>query len=140
MKQSNHQHPDTQTVADILRGAGIRPTRQRLVLGQLLFDGMDKHVTAEQLHAAANDRSQSIALATVYNTLHQFTAAGLLRHVVVDPSRIYFDTNVRAHHHFYDPDSGHLTDVPHENVRLTQLPAAPDGRIIDEVSVILRLR
>ncbi len=81
-----------------------------------------------------------LALATVYNNLHQFTAAGLLRQVVVEPGKIYFDTNTGAHHHFFDMQSGDLTDVPQQAVVLRQLPAAPAGRTIDQVDVIIRLR
>lgn len=131
---SSHQ------VGEILRVAGVRPTRQRLLLGALLFDGTHKHVTAEQVHAAAGRRAQPISLATVYNNLHHFTTAGLLREVVVDATRIYFDTNVGAHHHFYDPDNGRLIDVAPDAVRLSQLPAAPPGRVIEQIDVILRLR
>ena len=139
-KSPAHKRASPQQVTEILRAAGVRPTRQRLLLGQLLFDGMHKHVTAEQVHAAAGRRAQPISLATVYNNLHHFTTAGLLREVVVDATRVYFDTNVGVHHHFYDPDNGRLTDVPHDAVRLSQIPAAPAGRVIDQINVILRLR
>src|SRR3989344_5255926 len=92
--------PYTQ-VLDRLRTAGLRPTRQRLALAKLLFEGGDRHVTAEMLHAEAQTAAIRVSLATVYNTLHQFTAAGLLREIVVDSQRSYFDTNMTDHHHFY---------------------------------------
>lgn len=124
----------------LLREVGVRPTRPRLLLAELLFDGMDKHVTAEQLHAAVTRKGAAIALATVYNNLHQFTAAGLLRQVVVDATSVYFDTNVGEHHHFFDTRDGKLTDVPHQAGLLQHLPQAPEGRTIDQVDVIIRLR
>lgn len=124
-----------------LKAAGLRPTRQRLALGRLLFgDGAPRHVTAEQLHGEAKSADVKVSLATVYNTLHQFTSAGLLREVVVEPGRSYFDTNVDEHHHFYFEDSGALQDIPRENVHLAEVPQAPDGTHIDRVDVIIRLR
>lgn len=139
-KSSRNKQVQPLQVTALLCAAGVRPTRQRLLLGQLLFDGTHKHVTAEQIHAIAGRRAQPISLATVYNNLHQFTAAGLLREVVVDATRVYFDTNVGAHHHFYDPESGCLVDVPAEAVQISRVPMPPAGRAIDQVNVIIRLR
>lgn len=138
MKQNQGQKP--RDCAALLRSAGVRPTRPRLMLAAQLFDGQHKHMTAEQLHAAVTKTGAGLALATVYNNLHQFTAAGLLRQVVVEAGKIYFDTNTDAHHHFFDTQSGHLTDVPQQAVVLRQLPSAPAGRTIDQVDVIIRLR
>jgi Fur family transcriptional regulator, iron response regulator len=123
-----------------LRGAGLRPTRQRLALGQLLFDGADRHVTAEQLHGEALAASIPVSLATVYNALHQFTGAGLLREVVVEPGRSYFDTNIDDHHHFYCESTGRLQDIPGTAVTVGQLPNAPEGCEISRVDVIIRVR
>ena len=94
-----------------LRTAGLRPTRQRRLLAKLLFQRGDRHITAELLHQEAKASGCHVSLATVYNTLHQFTAAGLLSQVVVDAGRNYFDTNTGAHQHFYDEDEGQLTDI-----------------------------
>jgi Fur family transcriptional regulator, iron response regulator len=127
-------------VTERLRAAGLRPTRQRLALGHLLFDGGDRHVTAEQLHGEAEARAIPVSLATVYNTLHQFTAVGLLREVVVEPGRSYFDTNVSDHHHFFCESTGHLQDIPGELVMVGQLPQPPDGSEIRRVDVIIRIR
>ena len=110
-----------------LRDAGLRPTRQRLALARLLFDGADRHVTAEQLHSDACHDNVPVALATVYNTLHQFTAAGLLRQVVVEPGRTYFDTNTDDHHHFYFEEDGTLRDVQPQGLSANSLPAPPPG-------------
>ena len=124
-----------------LRSAGLRPTRQRLALATLLFgDGRDRHVTAEQLHAEARRDGAKVSLATVYNTLNQFTAAGLLREVVVEAGRSYFDTNVSDHHHFFLVDSGSLVDIAGEHVAVATLPEAPHGTTVERVDVIIRLR
>ncbi len=125
---------------DLLRGAGLRPTRQRLSLARLLFDGATRHVTAEQLHSEAERSGVQVSLATVYNTLNQFKDAGLLREVVVEAGRSYFDTNVSAHHHFFDVDSGQLTDIPAEQITLGALPDAPAGAAVERVDVIVRTR
>lgn len=123
-----------------LKDAGLRPTRQRLALGRLLFDGADRHVTAEQLHAEAAANGVRVSLATVYNTLNQFTGAGLMREVVVEPGRSYFDTNIDDHHHFFFEDSGGLTDIPGDAVTLSSLPAPPEGARVSRVDVVVRVR
>ena len=123
-----------------LRAVGLRPTRQRLALARLLFDEGDRHVTAEVLHGAAQDQGIRVSLATVYNTLHQFTEAGLLREVVVDSQRTYFDTNTAEHHHFFDEGTGELTDIDGHKVVLQGLPEAPEGAEIARVDVVVRLR
>jgi len=122
-----------------LRRVGLRPTRQRLALARLLFDQGNRHVSAEQLHGEAIDAAVRVSLATVYNTLHQFTAAGLLNEVVVEPGRSYFDTNVDDHHHFYFEDSGRLQDIPGDSILVNELPTAPSGTAIRRVDVIIRL-
>lgn len=127
-------------VIDRLRHAGLRPTRQRLALARLLFENGQRHVTAEQLHGEALDHAVPVSLATVYNTLHQFTAAGLLREVVVEPGRSYFDTNTDDHHHFFCESTGMLQDIPGELVMVGALPAPPAGAEIRRVDVIIRIR
>ena len=125
-----------------LKTAGLRPTRQRLALGRLLYGengDMERHVTAEQLHAEAMSAGVRVSLATVYNTLHQFTEAKLLREVVVEPGRSYFDTNVDDHHHFYFEQSGRLQDIPSEELELKSMPEPPLGGRIRRVDVILRV-
>jgi len=126
-----------------LKAAGLRPTRQRLALAKLLFEapgGCDRHITAEQLHAEAVADNVRVSLATIYNSLHQFTGAGLLREVVVESGRSYFDTNVTDHHHFYYEDSGRLQDIPGEMVQLDSLPNPPAGAKVARVDVIIRLQ
>jgi Fur family iron response transcriptional regulator len=126
-------------VIDRLRAAGLRPTRQRLALAKLLFDGGDRHVTAEMLHAEVLNANVRVSLATVYNTLHQFTSCGLLREIVVDASRSYFDTNMSEHHHFYMEDGGELLDIPGDEIIVSRLPAVPVGKRIRRVEVIVRV-
>jgi Fur family iron response transcriptional regulator len=123
-----------------LRSAKLRPTQQRLSLARLLFSGHDRHVTAEQLHTEALDAGAQLSLATVYNTLHQFTQAGLLRQVIVEGSKIHFDTNIGDHHHFYFEDENLLTDIPGGDVRIEGLPRAPSGTEIERVEVVVRLK
>jgi Fur family iron response transcriptional regulator len=124
---------------DLLIRSGVRPTRQRIGLARLLFEGADRHITAEQLHGEAMADNLKVSLATVYNTLHQFTDAGLLHEVVVDAGRSYFDTNTTRHHHFFHEPSGRLTDVPGSKVVVETLPQPPAGTRVTRVDVIIRL-
>lgn len=123
-----------------LKAGGLRPTRQRLALARLLFDGGDRHLTAEQLHNEALAADVRVSVATVYNTLHQFTKVGLLREVVVEPGRSYFDTNVDNHHHFYFESTGQLQDIPNEQLCVRDLPEAPQGTRIARVDVVIRVQ
>ena len=124
-----------------LDDAGVRPTRQRVLLANLLVgDGRHRHVTAESLFDSARDRGAAVSLATVYNTLRAFCDAGLLQEVTVDGSKSYFDTNTHDHPHFYWEDDGQLSDAPAEQLVITQLPDAPDGAEIASVDVVIRLR
>ncbi len=122
-----------------LKASGLRPTRQRLALSRLLHDGGDRHISAEQLHEEALAGGVRVSLATVYNALHRFTAAGLLREIVVEPGRSYFDTNVDDHHHFYFEDSGRIEDIPGEEICLARLPKPPKGTRLTRVDVIIRI-
>lgn len=124
-----------------MSGAGLRPTRQRVALAELLVgDGHNRHVTAESLFEAAQDAGTSVSLATVYNTLRCFTEAGLLSEITVDGTRSYFDTDVSDHAHFYWEEDGHLSDAPRDAVRFAELPEAPAGAEIAKVEVVIRLR
>ena len=123
-----------------LRGAGLRPTRQRLALARLLFAKGDRHITADELHAESEAAGVGVSLATVYNTLNQFTAAGLLREVAVEAGRTYFDTNTSDHHHFFFEDGGKLVDIPAASLSVAGVPAAPTGTEVARVDVIVRLK
>ena len=127
-------------MATRLRTAGLRPTRQRLALGQLLFSQGDRHVTAEALHLEAQRAGIELSLATVYNTLHQFTASGMLRQVTVGGDKAYFDTNCCDHHHFYIDAEQRLIDIPGEKVEVLGLPTPPAGSEVDRVDVIVRIK
>lgn len=127
-------------VLDRLRAVGLRPTRQRLALARLLFDAGHRHVTAEQLHDEALGDGVRVSLATIYNTLHQFTDVGILREVVVQSGRSYFDTNTDDHHHFYQESTGTLQDIPGDQVSVSALPEPPEGMEIDRVDVIVRVK
>ncbi len=126
-------------IAEKLRVAGLRPTRQRVALADLLFRNGDRHVTAEDLHEEAVGVEFPVSLATVYNTLNQFTTAGLLRVVAIDGSKTYFDTNTSNHYHFYLEDEGKLLDIPSNELRVVGLPEAPEGSSISGIDVIVRL-
>ncbi|MCB2136237.1 MAG: transcriptional repressor [Rhodobacteraceae bacterium] len=124
-----------------LASAGLRPTRQRVALAALLVgDGQNRHVTAEGLHAAAAKAGEPVSLATVYNTLKAFCAAGLIHEISVDGSRSYFDTRLDDHPHFYWEDEGRLTDAPAEDLKIARLPLLPDGAELARVDVVIRLR
>lgn len=130
---------DLTEISEKLRTSGLRPTRQRVALAELLFKNGDRHVTAEGLHEEAVAASYPVSLATVYNTLNQFTSAGLLRVVAIDGTRTYFDTNTSNHYHFYMEDQGKLVDIPSNELRVEGLPEAPDGTAISGIDVIVRL-
>jgi Fur family iron response transcriptional regulator len=121
-----------------LRAAGLRPTRQRLALGQALFAAGNRHVTAEELFIMVADSSR-VSLATVYNTLHQFTAAGLLREVVIGPGRSFFDTNVTDHHHIFFEDEERLQDIPASDIEIARLPDPPPGHATTRVDLVIRV-
>ena len=135
---------DTKTLAaqatGRLRHAGLRPTRQRVELAGVLFADCDRHVTAESLHDEVTKAGVKVSLATVYNTLHQFTEAGLLRQVIVDASRSYFDTNTGDHQHFFLEKEGLLIDIPGETIAVAGVPTPPAGLSVDSVDVVVRVR
>jgi Fur family iron response transcriptional regulator len=122
-----------------LRGAGLRPTRQRAALAELLGSG-HRHLSAESLHQEAQKAGVAVSLATIYNTLHQFTQAGLLREVVVGSGRSYFDTNTGDHQHFYCEDDGTLIDIEGDAIEVAGVPTPPKGTAIDRVDVVVRVK
>ncbi|BBK33853.1 Fur family iron response transcriptional regulator [Stella humosa] len=137
MSQVTHNRPFAAAL-ERLRASELRPTRQRLALARLLFEGEDRHVTAEQVHAEAAHGGIRVSLATVYNTLHQFTRAGMMREVVVEAGRSYFDTNVSDHHHLFFEENGRLVDVPAAQIAIAGLPDLPEGVEVSRIDVILR--
>ncbi len=127
-------------VADKLRDAGLKPTRQRLALAALLFTGAHRHVTCEELFEEARAAGVEVSLATVYNTLHQLCGAGLLRPVNLDRARRWFDTNAGAHHHFLIEETGDLIDIPENGLDVARMPPPPHGFAVEGVEVLVRLK
>ena len=128
------------TIEARLRHAGLRPTRQRVALGDLLFAKGDRHLTVEELHEEAVQAGVPVSLATVYNTLHQFTEAGMIRVLAVESAKTYFDTNVSDHHHFFVEGENDVLDIPVSNLTIGNLPEPPEGMEIAHVDVVIRLR
>lgn len=140
MYEPSSQGYSEERAARVLRRVCLRPTRQRLALCRLLFGRGNRHVTAEALYGEARAEDLPVSLATVYNALHQFTAAGLLRQVIVDGTKVWFDTNTSDHPHFFLQDEGELSDVPGGRISVTGLPEPPPGTEIERVDVVVRLR
>ena len=135
-----HPSHDRIDVSELLRKAGLRPTRQRMALASLLFGEGDRHVTAEKLHEEAVASGERVSLATVYNTLHQFQCAGLLRELAIDGSRAYFDTNTSNHNHFFIEQDGVLVDIPGDGIRVDGLPEPPVGMTVSHIDIVVRLK
>ena len=129
----------TPNVSELLRRAGLRPTRQRMALGVLLFGNGHRHATAEMLHQEVVAAGERVSLATVYNTLHQFKRAGLLRELAIDGSKAYFDTNTSNHNHFFFEEEGRLVDIPEDTIRVGGLPQVPEGMMVTHIDVVVRL-
>ncbi len=123
-----------------LKAAGLRSTRQRVALANLLFQHGQRHLTAESLYAEAVEAGISVSLATVYNTLNQFTEAGMLRQVAVVAERSYFDTNAGSHQHFYIEGDRTLMDIPDDMIAMASVPSPPKGTAIDRIDVVIRVR
>lgn len=134
------QNADTNGAETKLRLAGLRPTRQRIALADLLFAKGDRHLTVEELHEEAVVAGIGVSLATVYNTLHQFTEAGIIRVLAVESAKTYFDTNTSDHHHFFVEGHNQVLDIPVSNIAIANLPEPPEGMEIAHVDVVIRLR
>ncbi len=124
----------------VLRMAGLRPTRQRIALAGLLFSGGHRHTSAEQLHAEAEKAGVKVSLATIYNALHQFRDAGLLREISVDATRTYFDTDTSNHHHFFVEGEERVIDIDSKSIDVVGLPSPPGGMEIAHVDIVVRVR
>ncbi len=130
---------DEEQAAERLRACGILPTRQRLQIAQVLLT-RDQHVSAEQVLDLVKATGHAVSKATVYNTLGLFATKGILREVNVDPTRVFYDTNNTVHHHFYNIDTGELSDIDAGRLPVERLPEAPQGTVVDGVDVIIRVR
>jgi len=128
-----------QSVSERLRRHGITPTHQRMVIAQVLFERME-HLSAEQILSFVNERHAEASKATVYNTLRLFREKNLVRELIVDPTKVVYDPNTAPHHHIYDVETGTLTDIPAENIRVAGLPTLPPEVETERVDVIVRTR
>ena len=136
-KTVNSRHP---CLMAVLRMAGLRPTRQRIALAKLLFSNNHRHINAEQLHLEAGSAGVKVSLATVYNALHQFRNAGLLREISIDATRSYFDTDTSNHHHFFVEGEERVIDIPSDLIEVVGMPNAPRGMEISHVDIVVRVR
>ena len=126
-------------LAEVLRGRGINPTHQRIEIAHAIFS-RGEHLSADQIFILVNDRASETSKATVYNTLNLFFEKKLVREVIVDPSKVFYDPNTAPHHHFYNVDTGELTDIDARDIRVTGLPALPQGMATEGVDIIVRVR
>ncbi len=127
-------------IGAVLRKANLRPTRQRMALADLLFSKGNRHISAEELHVEATAAKVPVSLATIYNTLHQFNSAGLLKAVTIDSARTYFDTNVSDHHHMFFEEENRVVDIAASSISISELPEIPEGMEIAKIDVIVRVR
>ena len=126
-------------LADVLRGHAINPTHQRIEIAHAIFS-RGEHLSADQILALVNDRASETSKATVYNTLNLFVGKKLIREVIVDPSKVFYDPNTTPHHHFYNIDTGALTDIDARDIRVTGLPALPQDMATEGIDIIVRIR
>lgn len=138
MKGLDHFPKSRADIVGMLRGAGITPTHQRIKIGEVLFS-RKQHLSAEQVLLAVNQDNDEVSKATVYNTLGVFAQYGLIREVIVDPSKVFYDSNLSKHHHLYYSDSGELEDIADNNIEISKLPDLPNDLQIEDVDVIIRV-
>jgi len=136
---SSEIHQDRSQVIERLKAAGVTPTQQRVEIAAILF-ARDQHMSADQVLALVNNASPRVSKATVYNTLGLFAEKGLVREVIVDPTKVFYDSNTSNHHHFYNADTGHLMDIDPQTIKIQDLPALPEGTVAEGVDVIIRIR
>ena len=137
--QIDSQAGSRQDVARMLRDHGILPTQQRLMIARVLFEH-HQHYSADQVMSSVNEGRERVSKATVYNTLGLFARNGLVREVIVDPTRVFYDPNTSNHHHFYNVDSGELIDIDSTSLQINDLPELPDGTVAEAVDIIIRIR
>jgi Fur family iron response transcriptional regulator len=137
MSSENHQYRSE--IIERLKAAGVTPTQQRVEIAAILFV-RDQHMSADQVLSLVNTTSPRVSKATVYNTLGLFAEKGLVREVIVDPTKVFYDSNTSSHHHFYNADTGHLMDIDPTTITIQTLPALPEGTVAEGVDVIIRIR
>lgn len=139
MYDQNQKPFSRQAVIEMLAEHGVQPTQQRVLIGMVLF-ARDRHLSADDVLTEVNAEKACVSKATVYNTLGLFADRGLIREVIVDPSRVFYDPNTSAHHHFYNVDTGKLADIDADQFELTNMPPLPEGTVAEGVDVIIRVR
>ena len=132
-------HFTRDNLANKLRTHDINPTHQRIEIAYALFSRQE-HLSADQVMAIVNERHSETSKATVYNTLNLFLEKGLIREVIVDPSKVFYDPNTSPHYHMYDVHSGRLTDIDAAEVRVTGLPPLPEGMMTEGMDIVIRVR
>jgi len=133
------QIPEKSKVVNLLKDADITPTQQRIEIAQILF-AQPQHLSAEQVLSQVNRDQALVSKATVYNTLGLFAGKGLIREVIIDPNKVFYDSNTTSHHHFFNIDTGMLKDIDSDTVQIAHLPDLPEGTVADGVDIIIRLR
>ncbi len=133
------QHYTRETLVEVLRRHDINPTHQRIEIAYALFS-RGEHLSADQILAIANERNAETSKATVYNTLNLFLEKKLIREVIVDPSKVFYDPNTEPHHHFYNVDTGDLTDIDAAEIAISGLPRLPEGVVAEGIDIIVRIR
>ena len=128
-----------QELIALLRKHGIAPTHQRLEIANVLFS-RSEHLAADQILTLVNERHAETSKATVYNTLNLFRDSGLIREVIVDPKRVFYDPNTQPHHHLYNVDTGEITDIPAADLAVSGLPELPPGMVTEGVDIVVRIR
>lgn len=126
-------------LADKLRAHGINPTHQRIEIAHALFS-RGEHLSADQVMAIVNERHSETSKATVYNTLNLFVEKKLIREVIVDPNKVFYDPNTSPHYHLYNVDSGKITDIDAAAIRVSGLPSLPAGMVTEGMDIIIRVR
>jgi len=133
------QHYTRENLVEVLRAHDINPTHQRIEIAYALFS-RGEHLSADQILAIANERNSETSKATVYNTLNLFLEKKLIREVIVDPSKVFYDPNTEPHHHFYNIDTGDLTDIDAAEIAISGLPRLPEGVVTEGIDIIVRIR
>lgn len=130
---------DKQSVIDLLQQHGIQSTQQRVEIAQILFS-KPQHLSADQVLAKVNHKRNLVSKATVYNSLGLFARKGMIREIIADPSRVFYDSNTSNHHHFFNVDTGEISDLPHDNITVSELPELPEGTVPDSIDVVFKVR
>lgn len=139
MRETTENFAASEWAVEMLEASGVKPTRQRVEIARVLF-ARHQHLPADQVLALVNGAGCNLSKATVYNTLKLFVEKCLVREVIVDPDKVFYDSNTGPHHHFYDVDTGEIIDIDAAQVEVTGLPPLPEGKVSEGVDVVVRVR